>query len=101
MDITITNILEGHVVYTPEIPQASTSTTSKSTIEKPSVSDNKTSTNSPINVNRDILFTAASTFGKTAQERMLSYQERKQLLIENARKRYVEKHGLQDLMLNC
>lgn len=99
MDITITNILEGHVAYTPEIPQASTSTMP----QKPSsdVENKSNKCTATVTVPRDILCMAASSFGKTAQERMLSYQERKQLLIENARRRYIEKHGLHDLMLNC
>uniref|UniRef100_T1IIU4 Lipid droplet-regulating VLDL assembly factor AUP1 n=1 Tax=Strigamia maritima TaxID=126957 RepID=T1IIU4_STRMM len=36
--------------------------------------------------------TAASSFGKSAEERMMSFQERKQQLIEHARKLYIEKH---------
>ena len=34
------------------------------------------------------------SFGKTSSERHLSFSERKQLLIENARQKYMEKHGM-------
>lgn len=97
VDITITNILEGQIVFTPEIPQASSSKSSPVRIPTNETKSALT-TATPA---RDILSTAATTFGKTAQERMLSYQERKKILIENARQRYIEKHGLQNLMLNC
>jgi len=40
------------------------------------------------------LDTSAPTFARSAQERMLSFSERKGRLIENARRRYIEKHGL-------
>jgi hypothetical protein len=40
------------------------------------------------------LDTSAPTFARSAQERMLSFSERKARLIENARQRYIEKHGL-------
>jgi phage-related protein len=40
------------------------------------------------------LDTSAPTFARSAQERMLSFSERKVRLIENARQRYIEKHGL-------
>ncbi|OQR79437.1 ancient ubiquitous protein 1-like [Tropilaelaps mercedesae] len=38
--------------------------------------------------------TSANNFGTTAEERFMSYQERKARLIENARLRYIQKHGL-------
>ncbi|XP_054721521.1 lipid droplet-regulating VLDL assembly factor AUP1 homolog isoform X2 [Uloborus diversus] len=40
------------------------------------------------------LNTAAKTFGKSPKERMLSYQERKTLLIAAAKRKYMEKQGL-------
>lgn len=46
------------------------------------------------------LIAAATTFGKSANERTLSFQERKKQLIENARKRYIEKHNLNMLAMN-
>ncbi|XP_066951618.1 lipid droplet-regulating VLDL assembly factor AUP1-like [Macrobrachium rosenbergii] len=41
------------------------------------------------------LSTAAESFGKSAAERMTSFQARKEQLIQNARRKYIEKHGLQ------
>ena len=38
--------------------------------------------------------TSSKTFHKSAQERMISFQERKLRLIQNARQRYIEKHAL-------
>lgn len=40
------------------------------------------------------LNTAAPIFGKSANERMTSFQERKARLIETARIRYMANHGL-------
>lgn len=102
VDVTITNILEGNVVYTPEIPQPSTSiaqSSSASSSNEIKSSGGSSTTTTNTTAPRDILCTAASTFGKTAQERMLSYHERKKLLIETARRKYIEKHELNDLML--
>lgn len=39
------------------------------------------------------LNTAAKTFAKSPKERMLSYQERRTVLIESAKIRYLQKHG--------
>ena len=47
------------------------------------------------------LDTSAPSFPRSAQERMLSFNERKARLIENARQRYIEKHGLKNVGLNC
>lgn len=88
VDQTITNILEGHLVYTPE------STSTPSTLPAPTIVNASTSSNTHKQIKQEPLCTAASTFGKSAQERTLSFQERKQQLIEAARKRYIEKHGL-------
>lgn len=96
VDHTITNILEGHVRYTPEPqrrkpnPAAGPSTASSSSAGSPSSSSASSAS----------LVAAASTFGKSAQERTLSFQERKKQLIENARKRYIEKHNLNILAVN-
>jgi hypothetical protein len=43
------------------------------------------------------LDTSAPSFARSAQERMLSFSERKARLIENARQRYIEKHGLKSV----
>lgn len=73
-------------------PQPSTSTegrsTSGATTSKISLSINQ-STN-----DRDLFNTSASTFAKSAPERNKSFKERKELLILNARRRYIEKHNL-------
>lgn len=90
VDQTITNILEGHVSYTPETVPSSTS----SSLPQPSVINVTMTSSSHKATKQDPFCTAASSFGKSAQERMLSFQERKQQLIESARQRYVEKHGL-------
>jgi len=89
VDQTITNILEGHVTYIPETPSTTSSppTLPSNVNVAPDTSRHK-------QIKQDPLCTAASSFGKSAQERMLSFQERKQLLIETARQRYIEKHGL-------
>ncbi|GFT80001.1 ancient ubiquitous protein 1 homolog [Nephila pilipes] len=38
--------------------------------------------------------TAAETFGKSPKERMASYQERRKMLLEAARQKYLEKHNI-------
>ena len=60
-------------------------------ISKPSSSniDNNSCTSSSLSLN-----TSAKKFGTTAHERMQSFHERKMQLINNARKRYIEKHNL-------
>lgn len=98
MDHTITNILEGHIRYTPESQRRQSSPSSvpsTSSLSKPSSSATASSSSYSAS-----LIAAASTFGKSAQERTLSFQERKKLLIENARKRYIEKHNLNILAVN-
>nr|XP_022905391.1 ancient ubiquitous protein 1-like [Onthophagus taurus] len=92
VDITITNILEGIVEYTPEQPKQSTSITSNNKMTEPSSSTSGNSSCSSLS--RTPLNTAAAVFAKSPQERTLSFQERKKLLIENARRKYIEKHGL-------
>ena len=87
VDITITNFLEGSVPdYTPSTTDASTSppapTLSPTTIAA-------TASTVPIN-----LSTRAEHFSKSASDRMLSFHERKQQLLENAVRKYVAKFGL-------
>lgn len=95
VDVTITNILEGHVQYVPE--QIPTPTLSQS--PSPSfVSSAKPFVSKEITGND--FCTAAPSFPKSAQERMQSFQERKLQLIMNARKRYMDKHGLNALASN-
>ncbi|KAJ8683388.1 hypothetical protein QAD02_019180 [Eretmocerus hayati] len=73
VDVTITNILDGIVTYTPE-PTASTATPSSSRSISP-VSSSKTGGSG-----------CAS----------LTFQERKAKMIAEARERYIQKHGLKD-----
>ncbi|KAK4877069.1 hypothetical protein RN001_009575 [Aquatica leii] len=89
VDQTITNILEGNVTYVPESPSHTTPSaqSSSNVIISPSTSKDQ-------RFKGDSLSTAAPSFGKSAQDRTLSFQERKKQLIETARQRYIEKHGL-------
>ncbi|XP_014210730.1 ancient ubiquitous protein 1-like [Copidosoma floridanum] len=73
VDVTITNILDGIVTYTPE--PAPTTASSSSSRSKPLVSTPMTS----------ITSTTALTF-----------QERKAKMIAEAREKYIKKHGLKD-----
>lgn len=91
VDQTITNILEGRVQYTPISRETKPATPKTSPASS-------ASTSQPQN---NSMIAAASTFGKTAHERNLSFQERKKLLIENARRRYIEKHNLNITLNNC
>ncbi|XP_039755713.1 lipid droplet-regulating VLDL assembly factor AUP1-like [Pararge aegeria] len=77
VDVTITNFLEGLVTYTPEVE----------TVIEPQPS---TSQAPP----KYVTPTPTGTFPKSAKERQMSFQERKAQMIAEARKRYIEKHGL-------
>ncbi|CAH1638896.1 unnamed protein product [Spodoptera littoralis] len=84
VDVTITNFLEGVTPYTPEPepaaePQASTSQAQP----------------------RYVIPTPTGVFPKSAKERQLSFQERKAQMIAEARKRYIEKNGLNVALNNC
>lgn len=106
VDQTITNILEGNVSYSPELPSTPTHSSSPLTAPYPNDSSPSTSAsyttasvtllNNRVNT-ADPMCTAAQSFGKSAKERMLSFQERKELLIENARRRYLAKHGMKNV----
>jgi len=78
VDLTISNILEGSVRFTPVPPEQRASTS-----RSPSTSGSWGEGSS-------------SSFPRSAQDRMMSFVERKARLIEEARKRYMEKHGLVD-----
>ncbi|XP_069194839.1 lipid droplet-regulating VLDL assembly factor AUP1-like [Procambarus clarkii] len=125
VDLTITNFLEGNV---PEpVPEPRPITPSRSS-PGPSVQPNETGSSTPIAIQSQspscasdlskstsesdsppgamskasvTLSTAAKSFGKCASERMTSFQSRKAQLIENARRKYIEKHGLQIPGYNC
>jgi ancient ubiquitous protein 1 len=102
VDITISNILEGHIAYVPILP--ATPTKSPEVQRRPaedcssgvsaSVVSSSVSSSSSLN-------TAASSFPKSANERALSFKERKLRLIENARQRYIEKNGLKEIGLSA
>lgn len=90
MDTTITNILEGRVQFVPE----QISSTSNNPQPSTSVASGIKVASSSSTSDRDMFNTAASSFAKSAHERNKSFQERKEQLIANARRRYIEKHNL-------
>lgn len=96
VDHTITNILEGHVQYTPELQRRESNSS-----PLPGTSSSNTAASTSSGSSTAGLIAAASTFGKSAQERSQSFQDRKKQLIENARKRYIEKHNLNLAVNNC
>lgn len=69
VDVTITNFLEGATPYTPEDPPASSAP-------------------------RYVTPAPTGVFPASARDRQLSFQERKTHMIAAARRRYIEKHGL-------
>ncbi|XP_017876487.1 ancient ubiquitous protein 1-like [Ceratina calcarata] len=71
VDITIANILDGIVTYTPDSSQTVTATASLNQVQKNTVKDN-------------------SNLGSS------SFQERKAKMIREARERYIQKHGLKN-----
>ncbi|XP_050395372.1 lipid droplet-regulating VLDL assembly factor AUP1 [Patella vulgata] len=79
IDLTITNILDGIVQYTPEENdnQKNTDSEQKQKLVCPSTQTFK-----------------SSTFGRTSNDRQLSFEERKTAMIEAARRKYKEKHNL-------
>ncbi|XP_046384418.1 lipid droplet-regulating VLDL assembly factor AUP1-like [Ischnura elegans] len=100
VDVTIANILEGQVAFQPEptTPAPSPATAKPSTKYSPTCSTPLTPSSSPMSSSLD---TSAPSFPKTASERMLSFQQRKDRLIENARRKYIEKNGLKIAGFNC
>ncbi|XP_071442000.1 lipid droplet-regulating VLDL assembly factor AUP1-like isoform X2 [Hetaerina americana] len=100
VDVTIANILEGQVAFQPEpaTPAAPPVATKLGTKFSPTCSTPSTPSTSPLSSSLD---TSAPSFPKTANERMLSFQQRKDRLIENARRKYIEKNGLKIAGFNC
>lgn len=84
VDVTITNFLEGVTPYTPEP-------------ETPPEPVPSTSQATP----RYVIPVPTGVFPKSARERQLSFQEKKTQMIAEARKRYIEKHGLNLALNNC
>ncbi|KAG8232398.1 hypothetical protein J437_LFUL016176 [Ladona fulva] len=102
VDVTIANILEGQVAFQAEPIQTAASTSVP--LWKPEKPFSSTPGSSPSSSTTSLsssLDTSAPTFPKTASERMLSFQQRKDRLIENARRRYIEKNGLKIAGYNC
>ena len=87
VDESITRLLDGTVSYSPE------STNSSSTVQTvlPKID--------PCTLNAESLSlnTAAKSFGKNANDRMKSYEERKQALIEASRLRYISKNTVNEV----
>lgn len=79
------------------ISAANTDSTSRSKKENTSASDQYTQillrSRELASKQNPTLNTAAKSFGKSPKERMLSYQERKSMLIEAARVKYLLKHN--------
>ncbi|KAK2190287.1 hypothetical protein NP493_79g03062 [Ridgeia piscesae] len=82
IDLTITNILEGRVQFSPVAPSVN---------EPVTVSPAKTTVKSTERLSSPIQV-ASKTFQRSSQQRHLSLQDRKKLLIDAARQRYLEKH---------
>ncbi|PSN30801.1 Ancient ubiquitous protein 1 [Blattella germanica] len=104
VDVTISNILEGVVRYTPQVETVlqPPPTPAREVNNIPSTSTSSPSSTQPApSTQSSCLDTSAPSFPRSAQERMLSFNERKARLIENARQRYIEKHGLKNVGLNC
>ncbi|XP_076034467.1 lipid droplet-regulating VLDL assembly factor AUP1-like [Oratosquilla oratoria] len=122
VDVTITNFLEGnvpepipepsyavastpaapaHTVFQADTPQSSTSSSSITTSSPTPTVTTVTPTKSTLEQGSITLNMAAKTFCKSPAERMKSFQERKQQLIENARRKYIEKHDLKIPGYNC
>jgi ancient ubiquitous protein 1 len=102
VDITISNILEGHIAYVPILPATPTKTpeVQRRPAEDLSSSSSTSAISSSVGSSSS-LNTAASSFPKSANERALSFKERKLRLIENARHRYIEKNGLKEIGLSA
>ncbi|XP_006004795.1 lipid droplet-regulating VLDL assembly factor AUP1 [Latimeria chalumnae] len=80
VDTTITNLLEGRVPFVAEDESAVPSTSHSSAKACAAAA---AATTWPV----------ANSFGKSASDRHMSLQERKEALYEFARRRYLEKHG--------
>ncbi|XP_026480945.1 ancient ubiquitous protein 1-like [Ctenocephalides felis] len=75
VDLTLRNILEGHVRYTPEPSPTTSGAQSRSQASSKPAQSHK----------------SAMSFGSNDR---LSFQQRKQQMISEARDRYIKKHGL-------
>ncbi|XP_041049053.1 lipid droplet-regulating VLDL assembly factor AUP1 isoform X1 [Carcharodon carcharias] len=95
VDTTITNLLEGRVQFTPE--EVSVSPSSASLSSKPHLAPSKlvTSLKKAPKGAPTAKPVSKARFEKSPVDRHLSLQERKEALYAYARRRYIEKHGLQ------
>lgn len=84
--------MEGRVPYVPQYEKSSSTLNLDNLPACSSISGSSSTSQNPSDQNS--MCTSASTFGKSAQERTLSFQERKRQLIENARKRYIDRRGI-------
>lgn len=92
VDETITRLLDGTVTYQPEKkPPASAATAAA--VRSPTSTPAAGSLQSCA-ITHPPLITAASSFGKSADERHKSFEERKQKLIEESKRRYLAKQEL-------
>ncbi|XP_045536223.1 lipid droplet-regulating VLDL assembly factor AUP1 [Papilio machaon] len=92
VDVTITNFLEGITPYTPEVRPP----TAQAQAPPPAEPRPGPSRDPP----KYVIPAPTGVFPKTAKERQLSFQERKEQMIAEARKKYIEKHGI-DVAINC
>ena len=92
VDETITRILDGTVSYVPEKLSYNKPTAQPS--EKSSFQETSSKSTYLSTESSKPFYCGSKTFGKNANERSKSYAERKEALIEAARHRYLERHGL-------
>ncbi|KAK2154213.1 hypothetical protein LSH36_274g01040 [Paralvinella palmiformis] len=86
VDLTITNILEGRVQFSPEEPGVEA--TPSTSVANSSQQKQTSATTSPSDVS-----SGTTSFSKNSQDRHLSLADRKKALVENARRRYLEKQA--------
>lgn len=90
VDESITRLLDGTVKYIPI--SSSLTPSSSSTPLKPSSSQTSDKPSPASIADAPSLSTAASSFGNNSNERMKSLEERKKMLVEASRIRYLAKH---------
>ncbi|KAL1261677.1 hypothetical protein QQF64_006942 [Cirrhinus molitorella] len=84
VDTTITNLLENADQFSSEVAVGTPSAPAKQAA----------SSTMPVTASTPKLKPAAKSFGRTPIDRHMSLQEKKEALYEYARRRYIEKHGL-------
>ncbi|XP_036424500.1 lipid droplet-regulating VLDL assembly factor AUP1 isoform X1 [Colossoma macropomum] len=86
VDATITNLLESSEQYHTEPAEGATSGPARPQI----------STTPSVAASSPTIKPAAKSFGRSPADRHMSLQERKAALYEYARRRFIEKHGLEE-----